>query len=498
MIKKISVLVFVVTFLLGLLSIHSFISYFASESLKRDVSQMLYLFHDAVLDAETSLSDFAKMNYAGCTADLAEKLNDSVFKHPAVRWIGIETEQGENCYSNPKHIDTQKYNEHPINETFSLAATTDDYGSTDLIIIKKSPDLRYIAALNPFMFEFMAAYACVDCIEYELIIDSTPELIFGQDTFDGPAAVTYEETLHEGQLKANLKMEGNSEFMAYYRDVSLLIATLISFLAAILLTMLCYRLLLQRQSLERVIKDAIKAEEFKPYYQAIVDSRNKEVVGAEVLVRWVKADGTVIPPYQFIPFAEDSGLIMDITNQLVDQVGRDMATFKWKGTSCFASINIVPEHLHDDELLKRICAIAEEHGLDKHNFAIEITERKKIENLKNTSAAIAAYHAHNIDTKLDDAGTGYGGFSYVQELGIKTIKIDKMFVDTILHVEDIKHSVLNAIVVFAKSSGMKMIAEGVEDQAQVTYLQQLGVNLIQGYVYSKPMNAEDFKLWLKK
>jgi len=99
--------------------------------------------------------------------------------------------------------------------------------------------------------------------------------------------------------------------------------------------------------------------------------------------------------------------------------------------------------------------------------------------------------------KLDDAGTGYGGFSYVQELGIDTLKIDKMFVDTI-NSDDVKRSVLDAIIAFADSSELKTIAEGVEDFAQVNYLAERGVYAIQGYVYAKPMPVEDLAKWVVK
>ncbi len=105
------------------------------------------------------------------------------------------------------------------------------------------------------------------------------------------------------------------------------------------------------------------------------------------------------------------------------------------------------------------------------------------------------FYKKGITLKLDDAGTGYGGFSYIQELGISTLKIDKMFVDTIAR-DDIKSSVLDSIISFAKSSKLGMIAEGVEEQHQVEYLKQHDVFLIQGYVYAKPMPIAELKKWI--
>ena len=118
-------------------------------------------------------------------------------------------------------------------------------------------------------------------------------------------------------------------------------------------------------------------------------------------------------------------------------------------------------------------------------------------NLKEARNNLEQFYQEGIELKLDDAGTGYGGFSYIQELGISTLKIDKMFVDTI-EKEDVKSSVLAAIISFAKSSKLGMIAEGVEEQYQVDFLKQHGVFNIQGYFYGKPMPLEEFKAWLEQ
>jgi sensor c-di-GMP phosphodiesterase-like protein len=110
-------------------------------------------------------------------------------------------------------------------------------------------------------------------------------------------------------------------------------------------------------------------------------------------------------------------------------------------------------------------------------------------------AEIAALQERGYHFKLDDFGTGYGGFAYLQRLGIRQIKIDKMFVDTI-GTDDLKRSVLDATIAFGLKSGMEMIAEGVETQEQVDYLHRHGVHLIQGYVYAKPMPLSKLKIWL--
>jgi len=128
---------------------------------------------------------------------------------------------------------------------------------------------------------------------------------------------------------------------------------------------------------------------------------------------------------------------------------------------------------------------------------VEITERHQFPDLERGRAALQGLVEAGVEIKLDDAGTGYGGFSYVQELPIGTLKIDKMFVDTLLREpSDPKREVLDAIIEFARVAELDVIAEGVETEGQVARLGEAGVFVIQGYVYAPPMPAENFMSWM--
>jgi sensor c-di-GMP phosphodiesterase-like protein len=152
----------------------------------------------------------------------------------------------------------------------------------------------------------------------------------------------------------------------------------------------------------------------------------------------------------------------------------------------------VPEHLDNDDLYVLLKGIVESGELQQHRISLEITERLPISDLVAARQMLDKIYALGIDLKLDDAGTGYGGFSYVQNLGISTLKIDKMFVDTIGHEDNFNAKTIDAIISFAQKSDLSMIAEGVEDDKQVAYLSAHGVYLIQGYIYSKPLPAKQF------
>ncbi len=130
--------------------------------------------------------------------------------------------------------------------------------------------------------------------------------------------------------------------------------------------------------------------------------------------------------------------------------------------------------------------------LGQHQLSLEITERMPINDMELAKTTLNKIFSLGIDLKLDDAGTGYGCFSYVQNLGISTLKIDKMFVDTIGHEQNFSRKTLDAIILFAKESHLEMIAEGVETKQQQAYLHGLGVRLIQGYCYAKPLPADEF------
>ncbi len=243
-----------------------------------------------------------------------------------------------------------------------------------------------------------------------------------------------------------------------------------------------------RRSLKGLLQAGLARREFVPFYQPVVDSRSQQVVGFEALLRWQRG-GELIPPGAFIDYAEEQQLILPMTSQLLERVIADLrrlAPGQW------VSVNIVAAHLEHPHLRNLLL----QHGWPSPaQLTFELTERKPITDIKTAVIEITALQQQGYHFKLDDFGTGYGGFAYLQRLGIRQIKIDKMFVDTI-GTDDLKRSVLDATIAFGRESGMEMIAEGVERQEQVDYLQQHGVHLIQGYVYAPPMALTKLKIWL--
>ena len=243
-----------------------------------------------------------------------------------------------------------------------------------------------------------------------------------------------------------------------------------------------------RRSLKGLLQAGLARQQFIPFYQPVVDSQSGQVVGFEALLRWQRGN-ELIPPGAFIDYAEEQDLILPMTSQLLEKVIADLPRL---APNQWVSVNIVAAHLeqsHLHDLLQR------HQWPSPARLTFELTERKPIIDIGAASNQISALQAKGYHFKLDDFGTGYGGFAYLQSLGIRQIKIDKMFVDTI-GTDDLKRSVLDATIAFGRESGMEMIAEGAERQEQVDYLQRHGVHLIQGYVYAAPMPLNKLTLWL--
>ncbi|WP_053005815.1 EAL domain-containing protein [Kiloniella spongiae] len=502
-ITKITSSIFAITFVAGLATVNFFNHFYAEKALQKDAEQLLYQFHDALLEAYKILDTLPEPEDFQCTKSNIEQLALLTYEHPAVRLIGVLHGNKQACASEDIHIDIEDYHErilnptrHQLSDKFSLATVSHGDKHIDLLLVRSHANSRYFASINPFMINYLAEFACTNCLEYEFIIGSLPKLTFSGRAMAQESYIEYNTSRFEEKVQVELHVRGTEEFYNYYKELSWFSTTLFSFLFASMITLLSYKLLTIRQSFERVIKDALKYQEFTPFYQPIVHSKTGHIVGVEMLARWVRQDGSVVPPYQFIPFAEDSGMIVAITEQLIQKTIQDIKVLGWDKTQQFVSINIVPEHLLNDRLFQLISRLITENQLPSSAISLEITERIKIENLEDARQHIEKFYSLGVELKLDDAGTGYGGFSYIQELGISTLKIDKMFVDTI-DKDDFKGSVLESIISFAKSSQLGMIAEGVEEAHQVAYLQEREVYLIQGYFYAKPMPLDQLQQWIK-
>lgn len=272
---------------------------------------------------------------------------------------------------------------------------------------------------------------------------------------------------------------------------------LVNTFLGILIFIICLFLWLrpQQRTITMAIERGIKKKEFIPYYQPIINSVTGSIIGCESLIRWCKANGEIISPANFIDIAEQNKQIYEITDVLISHVTNDIAKLNNISDDFFVSINVVPRQLQNQTFATKLLNTLSANKVSNHRISIEVTERTPFTDLASAKAVMQRLVDNHIGIKLDDAGTGFGGFSYFQELPINTLKIDKMFIDTI-GTCDVKANILNAIISFGKEAKLTMIAEGVETLEQVNYLKTQGIFLIQGFFYAKPMPFSDLERYI--
>lgn len=485
------------------MSTHFLNDYFVKKALAEDAKLLLFEAHGAFLTAKEVLERQSLVELVECSPKTLQHLNQLVFlENSAIRRLGIADEGELKCITSGPEVHLKSDDFHAlfegsdVSERYYFMPAWNSSGSqTELLLVREVDEKQIFASITPFLVGHLEQSRCTDCLSYKLKIKGKSTLTSRSASLDSPY-IESQASWQEGPIDISVTLVADKNYYDSYRQISMLGTFLFALVVASILTALFYKLMERRQSFDKAIVEGIRRSEFLPYYQPIVDSRTDQVVGAEVLVRWAKQGQSLIPPYQFIPYAEDSGLIIPITNQLLDKVVQDIDKLGWNDGSKFVSLNIVPEHLTDMKLFDRIKEQCEKFKIVPSTISLEITERRKVSDLVIARSILDEFYRIGIDLKLDDAGTGYGAFSYIQELGINSLKIDKMFIDTI-QVADVKHTVLDAIISFVQTSNLDAIAEGVESEEQIDYLKQRGVFKIQGYVYSKPLPFTEFKAWLK-
>ncbi|EDP60611.1 EAL domain-containing protein [Vibrio sp. AND4] len=274
-----------------------------------------------------------------------------------------------------------------------------------------------------------------------------------------------------------------SDFYVEQKRFSYLFSSIPVLLVFYFLIFLLRRLIDPQRHLLYELKKAIKKRELYLYYQPQVDVYTGKIFGYEALVRWPHKLRGLISPNEFVPMAEDKGLVESLTEVVLDRACEDFSNLKFED-KIHLGVNLPAGCLSESHVMKKIETI--HHTLKQFNveLGIEITERQLIDS--NAIQHIADLRLHGIQVLIDDFGTGQTALAVLQHMKVDYLKIDKCFVDTI-GIESVNSSVLNAIVSLGNDLGVGLIAEGVETKEQANHLQALGVRIHQGYLYAKPL-----------
>ncbi len=251
-----------------------------------------------------------------------------------------------------------------------------------------------------------------------------------------------------------------------------------------------------RLQMESRMRRALEQNEFELYFQPIVQTDTGALCSAEALLRWNNASMGMVMPDRFIPLAEETGLIIPIGEWVLHEACHK--AMRWReitGTKVGVSVNVSPRQFRDPNFSDIVMKALDASGLEAEYLELEITERLILDNTIETAEILKHLDRAGIRLSVDDFGTGYSALSYLKSYPFDTLKIDKSFVQDVLKEQD-DASLVRAIINMAHSLGLRVIAEGVEEEAQTHFLQQEGCDYSQGYFYSRPMPEEKFEKWL--
>ena len=246
----------------------------------------------------------------------------------------------------------------------------------------------------------------------------------------------------------------------------------------------------QNLSLETGIHKALDNDEFHLMYQPQINLKNGEIVGVEALLRWDHPEHGMITPAEFIPFAEETGMIVEIGHWVLRNACAELRRWRDAGLpEIRMSINMSARQLAEKAIVKHVSNILKDYGIPGHCLEIEITENTIMSDMDSVIQKLKALSKKGVFIAIDDFGTGYSSLSYLHKLPIHTLKIDRAFIKEV----NMKHSgnsIINTIVAMARGLNLNVIAEGVESQQQLEYLQEIECSEAQGFLFGKPLPAD--------
>ncbi|WP_317932697.1 EAL domain-containing protein [Halioxenophilus sp. WMMB6] len=250
--------------------------------------------------------------------------------------------------------------------------------------------------------------------------------------------------------------------------------------------------LAEQLHLEQDLRVAVAQKQFVVHYQPQIDLRNGKIVGVEALVRWLHPQRGLTSPAEFINFAEKSRIICDIDRQVLRaaciEVKRWMEVAK---CDIRLAVNFSPIQMHEPRVITSLLEVLAETQFPKHLFELELTENTMMSDLDRVASNISMLVDAGVSVAIDDFGTGYSSLNYLNKLPIRTLKIDRSFIQQIPYSEGNAASVVKAITAMAKGLDLTIVAEGIETREQLNYVRKLGCDVAQGYFCGRPVPGEE-------
>lgn len=257
----------------------------------------------------------------------------------------------------------------------------------------------------------------------------------------------------------------------------------------------------QRFQILRSLRDALEHDQLLLHYQPQINLKTGKIIGAEALIRWWKPDnskegGHYVPPIEFIPIAEQSGLIVPIGQWVIETACTDMASMQKAGHDMRIAVNVSGAQFYQSNLIGFVESTLHETELRPNNLELEVTESVFMDDISHAITTLRNLHALGIELAIDDFGTGYSSLSYLRQFPIDRLKIDQSFIRNALNNPD-DAAIAKTIIRLGHSLNLNVIAEGVETAEQQAFLIEEDCDEVQGFLYAKPMAFEDFEQFVK-
>ncbi|NRG17640.1 EAL domain-containing protein [Rhizobiales bacterium] len=457
---------------------------------------------DLAIDlAVIAMSELSAAGELACTAEGEAAIRDTVFASSAIKDIFIMT-GGKACRAFAESdlmLETAVANKPRYgarNAQISLFSMTDNSGHPVLGVVwtlAQDSEAIAIVSTDALLFDILPA-AVRDFADMRIDLGASTVVASYEPSTgrlaDEDVVERYRAASARYPLTSLLRVNRNAT-SGWNRERPLFV-DIAAIIGAIIVGSLIGKLLSRPPSLAGDLKNAIRSGEIKPYFQPIISLGSNEIVGCELLARWLRRDGTMVSPAEFIPLAENSGLIDGVMEAILTDAGPQLAGLIAERPSLKVSFNVTPRQFLSEGFVTRLGALILQSGLSRARLVVEVTERQQIEDMARARTVAAELREQGIHVAIDDAGTGHNGLSAIQTLGASCVKIDKLFVDGVV-TDHRTRTLVEMLVTVAREFGMTTVAEGIEDTEQVAVLKALGVQEGQGFLISRPVPAAEFR-----
>jgi sensor c-di-GMP phosphodiesterase-like protein len=447
----------------------------------------------AVDFAAASLDELAGRGLANCSAASLQAIRLHVYQRSAVKDVRLVNADGSvicSAYSETLEFDKGWIDRADMlssRDTTLLLFRVEQFGGDALGVLRdidRRTALVAILGVNASLFDIMPAELRAHS-DVLLALKNGAKL--GEFMIDAEKALQqpadFEQSSARYPLHATIRVERAA--LSSWNSEAYWPAIVVSLALGILFGILLAR----SRRMEGPVADldrALARGEFKPYFQPIFDLRTGAIKGCEILARWLREDGSVVPPMNFIPLAESSGRIQGMTWQILDRALANLQPLLKTDKDFKLSFNVVPGHLLSAGFVETLRGHVLAAKVSARQIVIEVTERDELDDLARAASVVGELRGYGFRVAIDDVGVGHSGLSRLKGLGANTIKIDKFFVDTIT-VDASTTTIVEMLVELARDLKMTVVAEGIETDEQVRALICCGVEEGQGYLVAAPL-----------